>query len=945
MPELQQPTGRIPQIVSLVVLVIGALIWVGWQFDIAWLKAAVPDGTVTLNANTAVCFVLAGLALHHLAKEVRASKEKIGQQTQSIIFSASCFLLIGLGLLSLGESSLGWNLGVDRLFAQLVSDQNSPIGLASEGVAHALSFVLIGAALLLLNRRQQQTIWIGQLLTLIVLMLALPNLIGSAYNVQLFDQVNASVAPVVLNPAVVWVMLSSGILFLYPTAGVMQPLTAQLNGGLVARELLPLVLVLPFGLGWIVLQGYRAGYYDAEFGLLLLVVLLITLETGLIWRTADLLNRNHLKQKPPEPQFYQSETCFRRLFDSNIIGVIFADFSGNITEANDAFLTMMGYMRAELLAGKICWQAMTPPEYQAQDHQSIAELKQFGACTPYEKEYFRKDGSRVPILVGSALLPESENQAICFVLDLSARKQAELAMHRSAERYQSLVSAFTSIVWASNAEGAFVELQPGWAAYTGQSWENYQGYGWAEAIHPDDREEVLALWTQARHQKLLYQAEGRIWYEACEQYRYFEARAVPLLNPDGTVREWVGTLTDVHDRKQAVAALRESEARFRQMTDTAPVPVWMSGTDKLCDYFNRAWLNFRGRTMQQELGNGWAEGIHPDDVQRYLNTHATAFDQRQPFEMEYRLQRFDGEYRWVFDVGVPRFTAQGDFVGYIGSCIDIHDRKQAEADIQQLNDILESRVKERTAQLEAANQELEAFSYSVSHDLQAPLRHIAGFVDLLQKRLDRIGLDAASQRYLTIITETTRQAGVLIDELLAFSRMGRTEMRLMLVDMNQLVREIQQELEPETAHRQIHWQIERLPMVRADLSMLRLVVRNLVENAVKYTRSRAEAKIEIGSSSREREEVFFVRDNGIGFNMQYGHKLFSIFQRLHSDLHYEGTGIGLANVRRIIHRHGGQTWAEGKVNAGATFYFSLPKQTVEPHALHSAPQPPSSGGI
>jgi light-regulated signal transduction histidine kinase (bacteriophytochrome) len=257
---------------------------------------------------------------------------------------------------------------------------------------------------------------------------------------------------------------------------------------------------------------------------------------------------------------------------------------------------------------------------------------------------------------------------------------------------------------------------------------------------------------------------------------------------------------------------------------------------------------------------------------------------------------------------------------------DITERKRWEQEITKLNDELGK----RSAQLEASNKELEAFAYSISHDLRAPLRHMAGFTELLKKSAAAT-LNEKSVRYVGMILESAKRMGSLIDDLLAFSRIGRAEAHRTTVNLDQLVQEALAEVRQDTGAREIVWTIAPLPALYGDRSMLRLVLVNLLANAVKFTRTRARAEIEIGcQEQRKNQVVLFVRDNGVGFDMKYVNKLFGVFQRLHSAETFEGTGIGLATVQRVVHRHGGRIWAEGIVDQGATFYFSLykPQETI-----------------
>jgi PAS domain S-box-containing protein len=376
-------------------------------------------------------------------------------------------------------------------------------------------------------------------------------------------------------------------------------------------------------------------------------------------------------------------------------------------------------------------------------------------------------------------------------------------------------------------------------------------------------------------------------------------------------------LSLARDRLQTEVKERTEQASLLNLTHDT---IFVRDMDFVVTYWNRGAQELYGWTPQEAIGkrsDQLLRTIFPaalDDIRAELLRVGR-------WEGELTRTKADGTAVVVASRWSLRLDEQQRAVAIMETGNDITEHKLREQKIRALNEELAR----RSTELEATNKELEAFAYSVSHDLRAPLRHMAGYAELLQKKVSSL-LDEKSHRYMTMILESAKRMGNLIDDLLTFSRIGRAETQMTVVSLDQLVKEVLSELRQETQGRDIIWKVGALPACHGDRSMLRVVLVNLLSNAAKFTRKQPQARIEIGSADGNKDEiVVFVKDNGAGFDMKYVKKLFGVFQRLHQADAFEGTGIGLATVQRIIHRHGGKVRAEGMVDQGATFYFSVPK--------------------
>jgi PAS domain S-box-containing protein len=414
-------------------------------------------------------------------------------------------------------------------------------------------------------------------------------------------------------------------------------------------------------------------------------------------------------------------------------------------------------------------------------------------------------------------------------------------------------------------------------------------------------------------------------------------QAVQSSEPEATglaARLEAGVLLRAQHVQEANRTLEDERRHLLQLFDQAPgFMCFLRGRRHVYELINQAYYRLVGG-RRELLGMTVREGLPELEGQGFYELLDKVFTTGEPFigrGVRVGLQRHPGgplEDAYVDFIYQPIRGADGQVAGIFVQGHDMTEQSRAEQEVRRLNQVLERRVQERTAELVEANKELESFCYSVSHDLRAPLRHITGFAQMLEKRVGA-QLDPTAHRYVRTISEAARTGGRMVDDLLAFSRMGRAEVKKSAVSLRELLVEVQRELAPDAEGRKIEWSVSSLPKVQADQGLLRLVLKNLLSNSLKYTRPKPTALIEVGSHEAPGEVHVWIKDNGVGFDMQHVDKLFGVFQRLHTAEQFEGTGIGLANVRRIVSRHGGRVWAEGRVGEGATFHFTLPASLVE----------------
>jgi len=610
--------------------------------------------------------------------------------------------------------------------------------------------------------------------------------------------------------------------------------------------------------------------------------------------------------------------------------VLIRDLKGRILFWNTGAEQMYGWKSEEAL------EKMTHQLFQTEFPRPLEEIRaRLLARGHWEGElvHTRKDGERI-VVASHWVLHRDENDKPKAILelnnDITERKQAEKALRESEERLHLAVRSTKLGTWEVIVEtGERLWSDQSKAIFGFPPGADVNAENLSQLVHPDDRkrtDEALKRALQPEGDGELH-TECRILIDGGKVERWIEWRGRVIFESGRAVRI-IGTLLDITDRKQAQETLRESEERLRLGIQAAELGTWDYRFHTGEVFFDeRGARNFGLKTLATTFDDAIGR-IFPDDRERVNTAADQALNGENDgmYEQEFRVIWPDNSVHWLAAYGRAHFEGEGQdrrAIRFIGINMDITERKQAEKEIHRLNEELEQRVADRTAQLQAVNKELEAFSYSVSHDLRAPLRHIDGFSQaLLEDYTDK--LDDAGKSYLREVRSASQEMAQLIDDVLELARVTRSEMRREVVNLSDLARTIAAELKKREPKRKVILNLKEDLTTRGDKRLLRIVLNNLLGNAWKFTAKRTEGQITLGREQKNGESTYFIRDNGAGFDMAYVGKLFGAFQRLHTAGEFEGTGIGLATVQRIVYRHGGRVWAEGAVNKGATFYFTLP---------------------
>jgi PAS domain S-box-containing protein len=613
----------------------------------------------------------------------------------------------------------------------------------------------------------------------------------------------------------------------------------------------------------------------------------------------------------------ESERRFREMFEQAPLAYQSLDAAGAILAVNAAWLDLFRRGRNEVI-GRFIGDFLTEASLAALGER-FENFKRDSHTEGNIFEIVRGDGGRRLVVVNGRISHDDAGEFLCthcILTDITTRIEQERQLRLAASVFEHANEAIV----ITDASANIVTVSPRFTEITGYSPEEVIGRN--PRILQSGRQDAAfyrAMWAEIISKG---HWSGEIWNKRKDGSLYPEWLSVSVVRDDGgKIANYVAIFTDLSERVAAEQAIRASEQRYRTMFEDAPEGVWIIGADErtievnqhLCDLLGYSASEMRGRTPFDFAD---AENRRIFEVQK--NRRATTT--RRAYEIA--LRHRDGHNIPIHFSATNLYGEDGALTAVLAFVSDITERKVHEGEMRRLHDELEQRVVERTRALQTANRELEAFSYSVSHDLRAPLRAINGFSHALEEEYGRL-LDDNGKHYLSRVRAGSERMAALIDDMLKLSQLSRQEMSLNETDLSAMAGEIAAELQAGDPARQVDWVIAPAVLALGDRGLLKIVLQNLLDNAWKYSSRRSRARIEFGTCENAGRLTYFVSDNGAGFDMAHAGKLFGAFQRLHSPDEFPGSGIGLATVARVIHRHGGDVWAESRPGEGATFRFTL----------------------
>ena len=624
---------------------------------------------------------------------------------------------------------------------------------------------------------------------------------------------------------------------------------------------------------------------------------------------ASTIARDVSEHKRAEQALASERRRFETMLDSLPVMICLLRPDHSLAFANRSFRRQFGEPK-----GRKCYELCFGKNAPCEFCRSFDVLK---TSDPVDWEVVTNDGK----IVHAFNYPFADTDGSPLVLemdiDVTEQRQAEQEIKEASRYSRSLIEASLDPLVTISKQGKITDVNQATEIATGLPRDRLIGSDFSDYFtEPQNAREGYARVFDEGFVRD-YPLAIRSTSGAVMEVSY---NATVYKGPAGKIEGVFAAARDITKRKQAEERVHESARYTRNLIEASLDPLVTISPDGIITDVNEATEKATGLARDRLIGSDFSIYFAEPEMARlgYRKVFTSGFVRDYPLT----LRHASGSAMDVLYNATVYRNAHGEVQGVFAAARDITERKRAAEEVKKLNEELEQRVLQRTAQLQAANKELEAFTYSVSHDLRAPLRHISGFSKLLSEEF-AADLPSEAQHHVQRIQEGTLRMGQLVDDLLNLGRVGRKELTLQVAGLRSIVDEVIEGLKPDVGDRNVEWQIRDLPYVECDTALMRQVFQNLLANALKFTRPREKAVIEIGQEQRDGRSVVFVRDNGVGFSMKYADKLFGVFQRLHRSEDFEGTGVGLATVQRIIQKHGGGIWAEAELDKGATFYFTL----------------------